>query len=132
MASKERLPEQIIEFIRTHHGTTLASYFYYKFAEENPNAKPDEHTFRYPGPIPFSRETAVLMLADSVEASSRSLKTYDAVTIDDLVERIFKHKMDENQLINADLTLRDLTLLKKIFKKRLMNMYHVRIEYPKQ
>jgi hypothetical protein len=72
------------------------------------------------------------MLADSVEASSRSLKTYDAVTIDDLVERIFKHKMDENQLINADLTLRDLTLLKKIFKKRLMNMYHVRIEYPKQ
>ncbi len=132
MARKQRLPEQIIEFIRTHHGTTLASYFYYKFAEENPNAKPDEHTFRYPGPIPFSRETAVLMLADSVEASSRSLKTYDAVTIDDLVERIFKYKMDENQLINSDLTLRDLTLLKKIFKKRLMNMYHVRIEYPKQ
>ncbi len=132
MARKERLPEQIIEFIRTHHGTTLASYFYYKFTEENPHAKPDEHTFRYPGPIPFSRETAVLMLADSVEASSRSLKNYDALSIDDLVERIFKYKMDENQLINADLTLRDLTLLKKIFKKRLMNMYHVRIEYPKQ
>ena len=132
MAHKERLPEQIIEFIRTHHGTTLASYFYYKFAEENPDAKPDENKFRYPGPIPFSKETAVLMLADSVEASSRSLKTYDAVSIDDLVERIFKYKMDENQLINSDLTLRDLTLLKKIFKKRLMNMYHVRIEYPRQ
>jgi len=132
MAHKNRLPEQIIEFIRTHHGTTLASYFYYKSAEETPNAKPDENKFRYPGPIPFSKETAVLMLADSVEASSRSLKTYDAIGIDDLVERIFKYKMDENQLINSDLTLRDLTLLKKIFKKRLMNMYHVRIEYPKQ
>jgi hypothetical protein len=132
MAHKNRLPEQIIEFIRTHHGTTLASYFYYKSAEETPNAKPDENKFRYPGPIPFSKETAVLMLADSVEASSRSLKNYDAISIDDLVERIFKYKMDENQLINSDLTLRDLTLLKKIFKKRLMNMYHVRIEYPKQ
>lgn len=132
MAHKNRLPEQIIEFIRTHHGTTLASYFYYKSTEGNPNVKPDENKFRYPGPIPFSKETAVLMLADSVEASSRSLKTYDAISIDDLVERIFKYKMDENQLINTDLTLRDLTLLKKIFKKRLMNMYHVRIEYPKQ
>ncbi len=130
MASKNRLPEQIIDFIRTHHGTTMAAYFYYKYAEENPTAK-DERSFRYPGPIPFSKETAVLMLADSVEASSRSLKTYDALTIDDLVERIFKLKMDENQLINSDLTLRDLTLLKRIFKKSLMNMYHVRIEYPK-
>jgi hypothetical protein len=132
MAHKNRLPEQIVDFIRTHHGTTLASYFYYKSAEENPTIKPDEKKFRYPGPIPFSKETAVLMLADSVEASSRSLKNYDAISIDDLVERIFKFKMDENQLINSDLTLRDLTLLKKIFKKRLMNMYHVRIEYPKQ
>jgi putative nucleotidyltransferase with HDIG domain len=132
MARKNRLPEQIVDFIRTHHGTTLAAYFYYRHLEENPNAKADEKLFRYPGPIPFSKETAVLMLADSVEASSRSLKTYDALAIDDLVERIFKLKMDENQLINSDLTLRDLTLLKKIFKKRLMNMYHVRVEYPKQ
>ena len=132
MAHKHRLPEQIVDFIRTHHGTTLASYFYYKSVEENPAVKPDEKKFRYPGPIPFSKETAVLMLADSVEASSRSLKNYDAISIDDLVERMFKYKMDENQLINSDLTLRDLTQLKKIFKKRLMNMYHVRIEYPKQ
>lgn len=132
MAHKERLPEQIVDFIRTHHGTTLASYFYYKALEENPDTKNREKLFRYKGPIPFSKETAVLMLADSVEASSRSLKTYDALSIDDLVERIFKYKMDENQLINSDLTLRDLTSLKKMFKKRLMNMYHVRIEYPKQ
>jgi len=131
MARKNKLPEQVIDFIRTHHGTTLASYFYYKAKTESGGAMPDERKFRYPGPIPFSKETGVLMLADSVEASSRSLKTYDAVTIDDLVERIFKFKMDENQLINSDLTLRDLTLLKKIFKKKLMNMYHVRIEYPK-
>jgi cyclic-di-AMP phosphodiesterase PgpH len=131
MARKHKLPEQVIDFIRTHHGTTLASYFYYKAKEESDGITPDEKKFRYPGPIPFSKETGVLMLADSVEASSRSLKTYDAVSIDELVERIFKFKMDENQLINSDLTLRDLTLLKKIFKKKLMNMYHVRIEYPK-
>jgi len=131
MARKNKLPEQVIDFIRTHHGTTLASYFYYKAKEESDGIMPDERKFRYPGPIPFSKETGVLMLADSVEASSRSLKNYDAVSIDDLVERIFKYKMDENQLINSDLTLRDLTLLKKIFKKKLMNMYHVRIEYPK-
>ena len=109
----------------------MASFFYYKSAEENPAEKPDEKAFRYPGPIPFSKETAVLMLADSVEASSRSLKSYDALQIDELVERIFSFKMNENQLINSDLTLRDLTQIKKIFKKRLMNMYHVRIEYPK-
>lgn len=131
MARKHKLPEQVIDFIRTHHGTTLASYFYYKAKEENLGVMPDEKKFRYPGPIPFSKETGVLMLADSVEASSRSLKNYDAVSIDDLVERIFKYKMEENQLINSDLTLRDLTLLKKIFKKKLMNIYHVRVEYPK-
>ena len=131
MARKHKLPEQVVDFIRTHHGTTLASYFYYKAKEENQGVIPDEKKFRYPGPIPFSKETGVLMLADSVEASSRSLKNYDAVSIDDLVERIFKYKMDENQLINSDLTLKELTLLKKIFKKKLMNMYHVRIEYPK-
>jgi hypothetical protein len=131
LARKHKLPEQVIDFIRTHHGTTLASYFYYKAKEEGSGKLPDERKFRYPGPIPFSKETGVLMLADSVEASSRSLKSYDAVSIDDLVERIFKYKIDENQLINSDLTLRELTLLKKIFKKKLMNMYHVRIEYPK-
>jgi cyclic-di-AMP phosphodiesterase PgpH len=131
LAHKHKLPEQIIDFIRTHHGTTLASYFYYKAKEENAGIITDEKKFRYPGPIPFSKETGVLMLADSVEASSRSLKSYDALSIDDLVERIFKYKMDENQLINSDLTLKELTLLKKIFKKKLMNMYHVRIEYPK-
>jgi putative nucleotidyltransferase with HDIG domain len=131
LAHKHKLPEQVIDFIRTHHGTTLASYFYYKAKEENSGVMPDEKKFRYPGPIPYSKETGVLMLADSVEASSRSLKNYDAVSIDDLVERIFKYKMDENQLVNSDLTLKELTLLKKIFKKKLMNMYHVRIEYPK-
>lgn len=131
MATKHKLPEQVIDFIRTHHGTTLASYFYYKAKEENAGVMPDEKKFRYPGPIPFSKETGVLMLADSVEASARSLRNYDALSIDDLVERIFKYKMDENQLINSDLTLKELTLLKRIFKKKLMNMYHVRIEYPK-
>ncbi|MBS1646888.1 MAG: HDIG domain-containing protein [Bacteroidetes bacterium] len=130
MAHQYKLPDQIIDFIRTHHGTTFVSYFYAKQIEENPSTKTEEINFKYPGPIPFSKETAVLMLADSVEASSRSLKKYDALNIDELVERIFKLKIDSNQLINSDITLKEISLLKKIFKKRLMNMYHVRIEYP--
>ena len=91
----------------------------------------DEDKFRYPGPVPFSKETAVLMMADSVEAASRSLKRYDAQSIDNLVDKIVASQMEENQYLNSDITFRDVTAIKKIFKKRLMNIYHVRIEYPR-
>jgi membrane-associated HD superfamily phosphohydrolase len=93
--------------------------------------KINEDLFRYPGPIPFSKETAILMMADGVEASSRSLKKYDAIAIDELVDRIINHQINENQFMNADITFRDINQIKKIFKKRLMNIYHVRIEYPR-
>lgn len=131
IAHKYHLPEQIIDFIRTHHGTTLVGYFFSKARMSKSEFPTDEQKFRYGGPIPFSAETAVLMLADSVEASSRSLENHDAVSIDTLVDNIFRIKMEENQLLNSDLTLRDLTLLRKIFKTKLMSIYHVRIAYPK-
>ena len=131
IARANNLPEHIIDFIRTHHGTSLTSYFYRSFQNTFPDAEIDEAKFHYPGPIPFSKETAVLMMADSVEAASRSLKKYDAETIDNLVERIINTQIEQNQYANADITFRDINTLKKIFKKKLMNIYHVRMEYPR-
>jgi putative nucleotidyltransferase with HDIG domain len=126
-----KLPEQVIDFIRTHHGTTTVGFFLNNFKKEHEGEAINEDAFRYHGPIPFSKETAVLMMADGVEAASRSLKKYDAMAINDLVDRIIDYKVKENQFINADITFKDITIVKKIFKKRLMNMYHVRIEYPR-
>jgi len=131
IAKKNNLPEQIIDFIRTHHGTTMTAYFYRSFKKAFPEEEIDENKFHYPGPIPFSKETAVLMMSDSVEAASRSLKKYDAETIDALVEKIIDSQIEQNQFANADITFRDINTLKKIFKKKLMNMYHVRVEYPR-
>lgn len=131
IAKKNNLPEQIIDFIRTHHGTTITAYFYRSFKKAFPEEEIDEKKFHYPGPIPFSKETAVLMMADSVEAASRSLKKYDAETIDALVDKIINSQIEQNQYTNADITFKDINTLKKIFKKKLMNIYHVRVEYPR-
>ena len=130
-AKQYKLPESVIDFIRTHHGTTTTRYFLHNYKKEHEGEYINEELFRYPGPIPFSKETAVLMMADGVEAASRSLKKYDAVAIDELVDKIINHLINENQFINADITFRDINQIKKIFKKRLMNIYHVRIEYPR-
>lgn len=124
-----QLPESVIDFIRTHHGTTRVDYFYQSFLKNSPEKFVDENIFRYPGPIPFSKETGVLMLADSVEAASRSLKNPDANMINNLVERIISYKLDQHQLDNSDLTLKDLETIKLIFKTMLMSIYHVRIDY---
>ncbi len=131
IAKQHNLPETIIDFIRTHHGTTTTRFFLHNYKKEHQGEIINEDLFRYPGPIPFSKETAILMMADSVEASSRSLKKYDAVTIDELVDKIMDHQINENQFLNADITFKDINQIKKIFKKRLMNIYHVRIEYPR-
>lgn len=130
LAKKYKLPEQVIDFIRTHHGTTSVQYFLNVFRRQGHDSSIAESQFRYPGPIPFSKETAVLMIADGVEAASRSLKTHDALTINDLVDNIIDYKIESNQFINSDITFKDITTIKKIFKKRLMNIYHARIEYP--
>ena len=131
IAKENKIPETVIDFIRTHHGTTTTRYFLHNYKKEHEGEIINEDLFRYPGPIPFSKETAILMMADGVEASSRSLKKYDAVAIDELVDRIINHQINENQFMNADITFRDINQIKKIFKKRLMNIYHVRIEYPR-
>ncbi len=126
---RHQLPESVIDFIRTHHGNTRVDYFYQSFLKNSPEKFVDENIFRYPGPIPFSKETGVLMLADSVEAASRSLKNPDAQSINDLVERIIDYKLEQKQLDNCDITLKDLETIKLIFKTMLMSIYHVRIDY---
>ncbi len=131
LARKHSLPEKIIDFIRTHHGNSRVQYFYKSFLRNFPDAEVDEAAFRYPGPIPFSRETAVVMMADAVEATSRSLKIINSETIDKLVEDIIRQQIEDNQYINANITFKDITAIKKLFKKMLMNIYHVRTEYPK-
>ena len=126
---KNQIPEVIVDFIRTHHGNTRVDYFYQSFLKNSPEKFVDENIFRYPGPIPFSKETGVLMLADSVEAASRSLKNPDAQKINDLVERIIDYKLQQKQLNDCDLTLKDMETIKLIFKTMLMSIYHVRIDY---
>lgn len=130
MAQKARLPEQVIEFIRTHHGTRRTEYFYIMEKREHPDQEVDPADFTYHGPIPFSRETAVLMICDSVEAASRSLKEPDENSIGNLVDNIIQKQMDDGQFQNVDLTMRDFATIKKVLKKKLMSIYHVRIAYP--
>jgi putative nucleotidyltransferase with HDIG domain len=129
IARKNNIPEMLIDFIQTHHGNTRVDYFYQSFLKNFPEKFVDENIFRYPGPIPFSKETAVLMLADSVEAASRSLKDPDAISISDLVERIIDYKLDQDQLTNSNITLKDIETIKLIFKTMLLGIYHVRIDY---
>jgi len=129
-AKKHNLPEQLIDFIRTHHGNMRLQYFYQSFLKTFPDVIPDEEQFRYQGPLPFSKETAVLMMADSVEAASRSLKNTSREAIDGLVESIISYQIEQSQFINSPITLKDISDIKRIFKRMLMSMYHARIEYP--
>ncbi len=128
MARKNRIPDRIIDFIRTHHGTTLVYYFFRK--EELSGNVFAESNFHYPGPIPFSKETAILMMCDSVEAASKSIKEPSSQAFDDLVEKIVNKQMDDGQFMNADITFKELQTIKKVLKKKLKNIYHLRIEYP--
>lgn len=130
IAKKHRLPSVLVDFIRTHHGTQTVQYFYKNYIKSFPEVPVDISIFSYPGPIPFTKETAVLMMADSVEAASRSIHEPDFMKIDQLVEKIIDYQIDQGQLNNSDITLKDISLVKKIFKDKLMNIYHVRIEYP--
>lgn len=128
LAKKNKLPQRIIDFIRTHHGTSLTYYFYRKELDVNPQCQ--EVDFRYPGPKPFSKETAILMMADSVEAATKSLKNPTYEILDDFVEKIVKKQLDDNQFINADITLKEIEKVKKVLKSKLVNIYHIRIAYP--
>jgi len=128
IARKNNVPDRVIDFIRSHHGTTLVFYFYKKQKELDGHV--NEEDFRYPGPLPFSRETAILMMADSVEAASKSLKNPTFLIIDEFVDKIISGQMKANQFLNADITFKEIETIKKIFKQKLINIYHLRVEYP--
>lgn len=128
LAKKNNLPDRIIDFIRTHHGTSLVYYFYIK--EKEVNDEVDINKFQYKGPIPFSKETAILMICDAAEAASKSLKQPTAQSIDDLINKIVEKQKSDNQFINSDMTFREIEMIKKVVKRKLMNIYHLRVEYP--
>ena len=130
IAKKYGLPEQIIDFIRTHHGTSKTKFFYNKQLAEFPDSPIDEQAFTYRGPRPFSRETAVVMMVDSVEAASRSLKNHSEEVISKLVDGIIDSQIADDQFSNSDITFRDVNKIKAILKKKLQSIYHVRVEYP--
>ena len=132
MAHKAHVPERIIDFIRTHHGTRRTDYFYINEQKAHPDEEIDPTPFTYHGPAPFSRETAVLMMADSIEAASHSIKDPDEKKISDMVDGIINKQMEAGQFLNTDLTLRDIETCRKVLKKKLMSIYHVRIAYPEK
>ncbi len=130
IAEKALLPKTIIDFIRTHHGLGKAKYFYNSFKNQHPDKEIDESVFSYPGPNPFSKETAVLMMADAVEAASRSLKEHTEESIKQLVDRIIDGQIADGLLKSAPLTFRDVENIKEVFVNKLKMMYHTRISYP--
>ncbi len=130
LAKKNKLPEAIIDFIRSHHGTTTVQYFYRSYLRKYPEADVDVKKFSYPGPSPGSRETAIVMMADSVEAASRSLKEITENTLDKLVDSIIGNQMTDEQYNDAQITFKEITMIREVFKRRLRNIYHARISYP--
>jgi hypothetical protein len=130
MAKKYKLPSPITDFIQTHHGTTVAYFFYKRYLDLNPRSSNMEKEFAYPGPKPFSKETAIVMMADAVEASSRTLASYSDENINELVERIIYLQEQDGQFSDTPLTYKDISDIKAVFFKRLTNIYHARIAYP--
>lgn len=128
IAKKNNLPDRVIDFIRTHHGTSTVYYFYMKEKKVDENTNPKD--FSYLGPKPFSKETAILMMCDSVEAASKSLKEPNSTKINAFVETIINKQVEHGQFLNADITFRDIETIKKVLKLKLANIYHLRIEYP--
>jgi len=128
IAKKYNLPDRVIDFIRTHHGTSLVYYFYNQEMNLESGANPED--FKYPGPRPFSKETAILMMCDSVEAASKSLKEPTSTKIDAFVENIINKQVENEQFLNANITFKEIQSIKKVLKHKLANIYHLRIEYP--
>lgn len=129
-AEREGLPKKIRDFIATHHGQSKTGYFYITYKNEHPNEEIDESLFTYPGPKPSTKEQAVLMLADCVEAASHSIKEYTEGNINNLVDNIIESKLRDGELTMSPLTFQDVYIIKEVFKKRLMAIYHTRISYP--
>jgi putative nucleotidyltransferase with HDIG domain len=130
LAEKDNLPQAIKDFITTHHGKGKTKYFYVSWKNEHPNEEPEEEMFTYPGPNPFSRETAILMMADAVEATSRSLPQYTDDSISIMVEKIIDAQIHEGFFKECPLTFKDISTIKTVFKEKLKTIYHTRISYP--
>ena len=131
LARKYHLPGEVQDFIRTHHGTTYTGYFYAKEKELHPDGNFDEGAFRYPGPRPYSRETAVVMIVDTVEAACRSLKQHTKEATDAMVDNLIDGKIKGGQLDNCPLSYGDIAKMRKMLKAKMMSIYHVRVEYPR-
>jgi cyclic-di-AMP phosphodiesterase PgpH len=134
LGKKYKLPQEVINFIPMHHGTTLVSYFYNKARNSNDENKEDvlDYIYRYPGPKPSSRETAIAMLADTVEAATKVVEDPTPKKLEDKIDEIIKKRFIEGELDECELTLRDLTKIKKSFLKILVGIYHQRIKYPEE
>ncbi len=132
MAVKAKLPKDIIDFIRTHHGTTRVEYFYRNQLNQHPDKEFDETLFRYPGPNPWTKEQTIMMMADSLEAASKSLKNATGQDIDNLVDKIIDGKLKAGQLDDSPLSFSELEKCKGVFKSMLRSINHVRVEYPEE
>ena len=130
LAEKHNLPKVIKDFISTHHGRGLTKYFYISYKNEHPDEEVDQEKFRYPGPNPFTKEQAILMMADSVEAASRSLPEYTEESISTLVDKIIDTQVSEGYFKECPITFKDIATVKALFKEKLKTMYHTRISYP--
>ena len=130
MAEKAMLPKAIIQFIRTHHGEGKTKFFYNSFKNAFPDKAVDDTAFTYPGPNPFTKETAIFMMADSVEAASRSLTEYKEENIKELVNRIIDGQIEDGLMNDAPVTFKDITIVKEVFVEKLKTMYHTRVSYP--
>jgi putative nucleotidyltransferase with HDIG domain len=128
LARKAKLPDRVVDFIRTHHGTTTVLYFYQQAKQHNDEVAVEQ--FQYPGPKPFSKETAIVMISDGVEAASKSLKEPTAEKIIAFVDKIVQRLMDEKQFLSADITLREIETIKKVLVDKLISSYHLRVAYP--
>jgi putative nucleotidyltransferase with HDIG domain len=134
MAKKARLPREVINFIPEHHGTSTMAFFYHKALASlsvKQRRKISKSDFQYPGPIPQSKETAIVMIADSLEAASRSLEEVTHESLDNLIQKIINIKLAENQLDDSGLTIGDLEVIKSSFKEVLLSSLHQRPKYPK-
>ena len=130
LADKHNLPKAIKDFISTHHGRGKTKYFYISWKNEHPDEEPNDELFTYPGPNPFTKEQAILMMADSVEAASRSLPEYTEASISNLVDKIIDSQVEEGYFKECPITFKDIATVKNVFKEKLKTIYHTRISYP--
>lgn len=129
LAKKHKLPDIVIDFIRTHHGTSRVEYFYRKYKEDHPDTDQFDQ-FHYPGPKPFSKETAIVMMSDAVEASTRSIPEKTEQNLSEMIDKVIGHQLSTGQYDNAEITMKEINTIREAFKRFIRGVYHVRISYP--